>query len=141
MGLFDGLKGTRQVSLTPRASMLLACISMVAADGDIDDDELAIIRRIDGPSETADWSLAVEVWKQVSGPIECVRLTASFLDENQRCFTMVNLIDIAMADGVLAGAERILLEEYVNAFQLDEDFIHGVVTVVSMKNDQDVFAG
>ena len=54
---------------------------------------------------------------------------------------MVNLIDIAMADGVLEGAERILLEEYVNAFQLDEDFIHGVVTVVSMKNDQDVFAG
>ena len=84
MGLFDGLKGTRQVSLTPRASMLLACISMVAADGDIDDDELAIIRRIDGPSETPDWSLAVEAWKQVSGPIECVRLTASFLDESQR---------------------------------------------------------
>ena len=140
MGLFDGLKGTRQISLTPRASMLLACISMVAADGEIDDDELAVIRRIDGPSETPDWSLAVRAWKQLPGPFECVELTASFLNESQRGFTMANLIDIAMADGVLAGAEQALLEEYVSAFQLGEDFIHGVVAVVSVKNDQDVFA-
>ena len=139
MGLFDSLRGQREVALTPRSSMLLACISMVAADGAIDDDELAIIRRIDGSSNTADWDRAVEAWKRVSGPKECVELTAPHLNDEQRRFTMANLIDIAMADGVLAGAEKGLLEKYLEAFQIDEHFIKGVVEFVSIKNDQAPF--
>ena len=139
MGLFDGLRGQREVALTPRASMLLACISMVAADGSIDDDEIAIIRRIDGSANTTDWDKAVEAWKRVSSPNECVELTTPHLDDEQRRFTMANLIDIAMADGVLAGAEKGLLESYVEAFRLDESFIKGVVKFVSLKNDQAPF--
>jgi len=139
MGLFDGLRRQRDVTLTPRSAMLLACISMVAADGDIDDDEIAIIRRIDGNADSPDWGTAIDTWKRVPGPNECVDLTAPQLDDEQRRFTMANLIDIAMADGVLAGAEKELLERYVDAFQLDDEFVRHVVDVISIKNDQAPF--
>ena len=140
MGLFDALRGQREVVLTPRAAMLLACISMVSADGDIGDDEIAVIRRIDGSASNSDWQKALEAWKRVSGPNECVNLTAPHLNADQRRFTGANLIDIAMADGLLAGAERELLEQYVDAFQLDEGFVQQVVQVASIKNDQTAFS-
>ena len=118
MGLFDALRGQREVVLTPRAAMLLACISMVSADGDIGDDEIAVIRRIDGSASNSDWQKALEAWKRVSGPNECVNLTAPHLNADQRRFTGANLIDIAMADGLLAGAADVYAIEH-----------HGVVAV------------
>ena len=139
MGLLDGLRGKRQIALTPRAAMLLASMSMVAADGDIDDDGTAIIRRIDCSENTPDWDKAKEAWKHVSGPNECVDLTSPHLNEEQRRFTIANLIDIAMADGVLAGTEQRLLERYLESFELDEGFNKGVVDVVSVKNHQAPF--
>ncbi len=42
MGIFDKSMGNREVELTPHGGLLLAAISMVAIDGDVDDDELAI---------------------------------------------------------------------------------------------------
>ena len=112
---------------------------MIAADGDFDDDELAVIRRIDGNANTPDWDKAKDAWKRVSGPNECVDLTTPHLNEGQRRFTIANLIDIAIADGVLAGTEQRLLDRYLESFELDEGFIKGVVDVLSVKNDQAPF--
>ncbi len=53
MGLFDGLTGSREVTLKPKSAILLACDYDGGADGDLDDDELAIIRRIDGTANTS----------------------------------------------------------------------------------------
>lgn len=139
MGFFDKLRGGSTSDLSPRAAMLLACISMVGADGDIDDDEIAIINRIDGKQVTPAWDQAVRVWKQVGNPRDCVALTTPHLDEPQRRFTLANLVDIAMADGVLGGAEKSLLQAYLDAFGLDEAFVNGVAEFVSVKNDRSAF--
>lgn len=139
MGLFDGLRRSREVALTPRAAMLLARISMVAADGDVEESEMDIIRRIDGSGETGDWQRALESWKRIRSSAECVALTAPHLNADQRRFTLANLVDIAMADGTLAGAENALLERYVEAYQLDEAFVRDLVKVVAVKNDRAPF--
>lgn len=139
MSFFDKLRGVSASDLSPRAAMLLACISMVGADGDIDDDEIAIINRIDGKQVTPAWDQAVRVWKQIGNPRDCVALTAPKLDEAQRRFTLANLVDIAMADGVLGGAEQQLLEGYLDAFGLDEAFVNAVAEAVSVKNDRSPF--
>ncbi len=79
MGLFDKLIGAREVALTPQGGLLLAAISMVAIDGDVDDDELAIIRRLDGSGATDAWEAAVKVWK--TKPVEeCVSLAAASMN-------------------------------------------------------------
>lgn len=138
MGLFDRLTGGVQKPLTARAGLLLAAITMVSADGDVDDDELAVIRRLDGPRSTEAWEAAVKTWKARS-PKECVELAAAAMSPEQRRCALANLIDIAMADGVLAGAERQLLESYVAAFGVDATTVEAIVDIVALKNNKSIF--
>lgn len=139
MSFFDKLRGASETALTPRAAMLLACISMVGADGDIEDDEIAIINRIDGKQVTPAWDQAVRAWKQVAHPQDCIAMVAPMLDEAQRRFTLANLVDIAMADGTLAGAEQRLLEGYLAAFDLDAGFVDALAGIIAIKNDRSPF--
>ncbi|MBK6492538.1 MAG: hypothetical protein IPF97_12875 [Sphingomonadales bacterium] len=61
------------------------------------------------------------------------------LNPAQRRFTLANLVDIAMADGNLEGAEMQLLEEYLAAFELDEAFVNALAEVIAIKNDRSPF--
>lgn len=58
MSLFNRLTGGGEATLNSKSAKLVACITMIAAHGDIDDDEIAILRRIDGPHATAAWDHA-----------------------------------------------------------------------------------
>lgn len=139
MGLFDLLKGDKEISLTPQAGLLLAAISMVAIDGDIDDDEVAIIRRLDGGNRnTDDFNLALKTWKMKSVE-ECVQLVADAMNGEQQLVTMANLIDIAMADGVLAGSEQKLLEHYIKTFDVNPEQIEQIVKIIAIKNNKSIF--
>lgn len=138
MGLFDKLTGQRDVALTPQAGLLLAAITMVAADGDVDDDEIAVIRRLDGTSSTTAWEAALKTYKMKSQS-ECISLATSAMSQVQRHVTMANLVDIAMADGELAGAEKQLLQAYVSAFGISEGEVGKIVDVIAVKNNKEAF--
>lgn len=138
MGLFSKLRAEPELELTPQSALLLAAISMVAIDGDVDDDEIAIIRRLDGSGETQDWNTALRAWNTKSIE-ECIQLVAEALTVGQQAATIVNLIDIAMADGILAGEEKQLLEAYQKSFSVPESEIVKYVDVVSIKNDKSIF--
>lgn len=130
MGLFDKLRGNSELELSPRAATLLACISMVGADGHIDDEEISIIYRIDGEQRTPAWDQASRAWRQVDRPADCVTQVAPRLDTAQRHFTLANLVDIAMADGFLECQEQALLQTYLTAFKLDAAFVEAVGDVI-----------
>jgi len=138
MGLFDKLTGAKDVALSPQAGLLLAAITMVAIDGDVDDDELAVIRRLDGSNSTVDWEAAVKTWKAKTAR-ECVPIAAAAMNAEQRLVAMANLIDIAMASGGLAGAERDLLEAYVSAFGVSTAEVEKIVAVIAIKNNKELF--
>jgi uncharacterized tellurite resistance protein B-like protein len=140
MGLFDKLRGNAEINLSPRGAMLLACISMVGADGHIDEDEAAITYRIDGEQHTRAWYQALDAWRRVSTAADCVELVAARLDTEQRRFTLANLVDIAMADGFLEGTEKALLEICVEAFGTDPLFVDAVCEVIGTKNNRSLFA-
>lgn len=137
MGIFSKL-GDNDISLTPQAGLLLAAISMTAIDGDIDDDEIAIIRRLDGSDRTDDWDSAIKVWK-IKSIDECILIVANSMNTQQQLVAMANLIDIAMADGILDGDEKALLEAYVGAFNVNESEIESIVNVISIKNNKSIF--
>ena len=61
------------------------------------------------------------------------------MDEKQKVCVFANLLDVAMADGILAGAENDLLEIYVQSFQLPEEVIKDLVDVMAVKNDFSIF--
>lgn len=138
MGLFDRLGGNKAIALSPQAGLLLSAITMVAIDGDVDDDELAIIRRLDGSGSTEAWEAAVRTWKMKSVE-ECIPLAAGAMNSEQRLVAIANLIDIAMADGILAGAEKGLLEAYVRAFSVNEADVEKIVNVIAIKNNKSAF--
>lgn len=138
MGLFSKLGGNSEISLTPQGGLLLAAISMTAIDGDIDDDEIAIIRRLDGSGKTDAWDSAVKAWKMKSVE-ECILLAATSMNSEQQLIAIANLIDIAMANGVLAGDEQRLLEAYVEAFDVSESDIETIVNVIAIKNNKSSF--
>lgn len=140
MGLFDALKGDEAISLTSHAAVLLGCITMIAADGDIDEDELAIVRRIDGPHETPHWEAAVRTWKRHELHA-CVDAVCGAIQAEHVLPLFANLIDIAMADGALAGAEKALLETYMARLTPDEVDIASMVEVIGVKNALNTRAG
>lgn len=133
MSLFGKLTGGGETTLDSKAAILLACITMIAADGDIDEDELAILRRIDGPRATPAWDAALKAWKK-HGFDECIALVAKFIDRSHVNPLMANLIDIAMADGHLAGDEQKLLEAYMEALSPDQSRVEMYVEVIGEKN-------
>lgn len=139
MSFFDRLRGGATGDLSPRAAMLLACITMVAADGHVDDDEMAIIHRIDDGQGAGAFDQAIRAWRQTGRALDCIPMVAPRLNVAQRCFTLANLVDIAMADGFLEGAEKELLERYLEAFELDDAFVNAVAEVISVKNDRSPF--
>lgn len=138
MGMFDRLTGHKEIQLSPQGGLVLAAITMVAVDGDVDDDELAVIRRLDGSGSTEAWETAVKAYKTKSLR-ECLEMATAAMNAEQRLVAMANLVDIAMADGGLAGAEKELLEAYVTAFGVSEADVAKMVEVIAIKNDRGVF--
>ena len=137
MGIFDKLMGTEDVKLTPKSALALAAMTIIGVDGVIDDDELASLSRIvRGDQDSFD--KAFKLYKDISFE-KCVSLVSSILDKKQKIAVVAILLDIAMADGILAGAEKKLMELYIESFQISENILKSIVEVIALKNDFSIF--
>jgi uncharacterized tellurite resistance protein B-like protein len=137
MGIFDKLMGAEDVKLTPKSALALAAMTIIGADGVIENDELASLSRIvRGDQDSFD--SAFKLYKDLSFE-KCVSLVSSTLDQKQKIALIAILLDIAMADGILAGTEKNLLELYIGSFQISEDIIKSIVEVIALKNDFSIF--
>lgn len=133
MGLFDKLGGGGEIKLSQQGAFLLSAMTMIGIDGDIDDDEVAIIQRMDRGNRSKDWDSAYKAWRKKSIS-ECVEIVAKTIGDSGKNTVITNLIDIAMADAVLEGDERKLLEQYVEALNVDISYVEKAVDVISIKN-------
>lgn len=138
MGLFDSLMGG-EVALTPLAALALSAMTMIGADGSIEDDELAELSKIvRGNGQAFDAAFKAYKAKSVE---DCVSLVAKTLtSKEQRKCAMAIILDIAMADGVLAGAEEKLAARYVKEFQLADDDVRPLIAVIAVKNNRGLFS-
>jgi uncharacterized tellurite resistance protein B-like protein len=136
MGLFDKLGGGAK-ALTPKSAMALAAMTVIGVDGVVEDTELEGLRHVvRGDDDAFNRACAVYKDKSVS---DCIPLVSAALDEKQKTATLANLLDLAMADGILAGAEKVLLEAYVHSFGLPEEVVSSLVDVIAIKNDFSIF--
>lgn len=137
MGLFDKLTGGKEVQLSAKSALALAAMTMIGADGSIEDEELASLRRIVRGDDRA-FDQAFRVFKDKPAS-ECVSLVGKALNDKQKMATIANLLDIAMADGILAGSEKDLMEKYIANFQIPEDALKDIIDFVAIKNDFSIF--
>ena len=136
MGLFDKLTG-KKVELTPKSALVLSAITVIAADGVIDEAEIGDLAKIvRGDRKSIDNAMAVMKANPFPGVID---LVAATLDEKQKLATLTILFDIAMADGVLAGAEQKILQMYVDKFGIPEATLKPIIETIGIKNDFSIF--
>ena len=137
MGLFDKLTGSKNIELNPKSALVLTALTVVAADGVLDEAEandLAKIVRGDRKSIED----AIKVLK--ANPLdESMNLVAKCLDEKQKVATLAIVIDLAMADGVLAAEEQKIIQVYINKFGISEDTLKPIFDTIALKNDFSIF--
>lgn len=137
MGIFDKLLG-RESKLTPKSAFVLAAMTLIAADGEIDEEEILSLRRlVKGDGEAI--KMAQKVWQGSPKVKDLLPKIAAALDAQQREVVIANLIDLAMIDGTLAHAERELLNLYMEAFQIKEATVKSIIDVIALKNNTSGF--
>jgi uncharacterized tellurite resistance protein B-like protein len=138
MGLFDKLKGSKPVELTPKSALALSAISLIAADGVIDEAELMELAKIVRGDRNA-VNNALQVLRTTPLP-DTITMVASCLNEKQRITTLAILADLAMADGILAEDEQKILQQFMEKFGIPEATLKPIIDVIALKNDFSVFS-
>ena len=138
MGLFDKLTGSRNVQLAPKSALVLSAITIIAADGEIDEAEMNDLAKIvRGDRKAVETAVQVMKANQFPGVID---LVANCLDEKQKLTTLAILFDLAMADGVLAGNEQKILQMYVDKFGISEEMLRPIIDTIAIKNNFALFS-
>ena len=122
--------------LTPRVALGLACISMIAADDMITEEELGILRSVHVLSAEYVMSALTYFERLGQEPERCVEEIARTLDVQQQMSTLAIMFDIALADGELGSEERRLLDQYIERFSLSIDYAQELEQVITLKNAQ-----
>jgi uncharacterized tellurite resistance protein B-like protein len=136
MGIFDKLTG-KPATLTSKSALVVSAITVIAADGAIDEAELNDLAKIvRGDKKSIDTAMQVMKENPFPGVID---LVAKALDEKQKLATLAILCDIAMSDGVLAGEEKKILQMYMDKFGVSEAKLAPIIDVISIKNSFSIF--
>jgi uncharacterized tellurite resistance protein B-like protein len=138
MGIFDRLTGSKNVTLTPKSALVLSAITVIAADGVIDEAELNDLAKIVRGDRTS-INTAMEVLKANKFP-GVIDMVTAVLDEKQKIATLAILCDLAMSDGVLAGEEKVVLQMYMDKFGVSEATLKPVIDAIALKNDFSIFS-
>jgi len=137
MGIFDKLSG-KSATLTPKSALVVSAITVIAADGVIDEAEINDLAKIvRGDRKTVDTAMQVMKANPFPGVID---LVASTLDDKQKLATLTILCDLAMSDGVLAGEEKKILQMYMDKFGIPESKLAPVIDMFALKNDFSIFS-
>jgi uncharacterized tellurite resistance protein B-like protein len=137
MGIFDRLTG-KPATLTPKSALVLSALTVIAADGVIDESEINDLAKIvRGDKKSIDVALQVLKANQFPGVIDMV---AAVLDEKQKLATLAILCDIAMADGILAAEEKKVLQMYMDKFGISEETLKPIIEAIAIKNDFSIFS-
>ena len=138
MGIFDKLTGSKSVTLTPKSALVAAAITVIAADGVIDEQELFDLQKIvRGDRNAVETAIKFIQGSQIP---ETITKVAETLSEKQRLTTMAILLDLAMADGILAGNEQKILQMYMDKFNISEQELKPLIDAIALKNDFSVFS-
>jgi uncharacterized tellurite resistance protein B-like protein len=136
MGIFDKLTG-KPATLTSKSALVVSAITVIAADGAIDEVELNDLAKIvRGDRKSIDTAMQVMKENPFPGVID---LVAKALDEKQKLATLAILCDIAMSDGVLAGEEKKILQMYMDKFGVSEAKLAPIIDAISVKNNFSIF--
>lgn len=150
MGLFDMFKGDSGEKMTPHLAFATALLYMMAADGEMDNEEIGHLLSVLGGEDQGNGVIGVGAQNQKlldnaikyrkKNSVDFFLQEASpILTDAQKMCILVNLIDSSLADGTPEPEEQELFGKFLQAFKISEDRFRPFFEVMALKNDRSVF--
>jgi uncharacterized tellurite resistance protein B-like protein len=135
MGLFDNFSGN-QIQLNPQLALAAGLVYVSAADGHLAEDERYDILKV-VPDDNV-LRIAQDYCRRTPFQ-QFLQQAAAILSPSQKLCMILNLADMAMGDGHLAGEEAQTLVAVQQAFGIPDDVLRPQVQTLMTKNNLSVF--
>lgn len=150
MGLFDMFQQDAGQQMTPHLAFATSLIYMMAADGEMDHEEVGHLLAVLGGQKKSDGSVGVGAQNRqlLQSAQKIVRNTpldqflaqaAPILSDAQKMCILTNLVDSSLADGTAEAEEQQMFDKFLRAFGISEERFRPFFEVIVLKNDRTVF--
>jgi uncharacterized tellurite resistance protein B-like protein len=136
MGLFDAFKSAPP-ALTPRLSLAVGLLFMMAADGQVEEEEIGQLRSVVGGDQDL-IQTAVKYLRSVKYEQFLID-SASLLNEDQKLCLLINMADSLLSDGRAELSEQQTFGKALAQFGLSEDAFKSHFSTIAMKNNRAIF--
>ena len=136
MGLFDAFRSTPP-ALTPRLSLAVGLLFMMAADGQVEEEEIGQLRSVVGGDNEL-IQTAVKYLRSVKYEQFLVD-AAALLNEDQKLCLLINMADSLLSDGRAELSEQQTFGKALAQFGLSEDAFKPHFATIALKNNRAIF--
>ncbi|ACA17332.1 conserved hypothetical protein [Methylobacterium sp. 4-46] len=136
--MFNMFKSQVSLDLSPRNCLAVSLIHCMAADGEVDPEEVGHLMSVLGRQATRQQLDAAIRYARATPPAQFLAEAAPRLRPDQRLCILLNMIDSAMADGEAEPEEQRLIMQYAQAFGLGESELTPYFKALVAKNDRAV---
>lgn len=148
MGLFDMFKGDSD-QMTPHFAFATALLYCMAADGEMDNEEVGhLLSVLGGSNSGGSIGVGAQNQKLLDRAVKYVRTKSvdeflaeavPLLTDAQKICILCNLIDSALSDGEAEPEEQVLITKIQNAFGISDERFKPFFEVLMAKCDRTVF--
>lgn len=149
MSLFSMFKSDKGEQMTPHKAFAVALFYTMAADGEMDPEEVGHLLSVIGGSREGgsigvganNQALLNSAMKYVRShtPDQFLAEATPLLTTAQRLCILMNLVDSALADGEAEPEERAFFDKTQTAFGISDEEFRPYFQVLMMKSDRSVF--
>jgi len=150
MGLFDMFKGDTGAQMTPHLAFATSLLYMMAADGEMDNEEVGHLLSVLGGSDDGHGNIGVGAnnkalldnamkYRRKNSIETFLQEATPLLSDAQKMCILVNLIDSSLADGQPEPEEQALFGKVMQSFGVSEERFRPFFEVIMLKHDRSVF--
>ena len=126
------------LELTPRTCLAVALLYCMAADGEMDEEEIGHLVSVLGRGATRQQVDAAVRYVRATQPAQFLNDATPRLRPDQRLCILLNMIDSAMSDGEAEQGEQQLVMQFAEAWDLPESELTPYFKALVAKNDRAV---
>jgi uncharacterized tellurite resistance protein B-like protein len=130
--------GSRDLTLNPYLGLAASAVYMVAADGELPDEEIgALVVLFGGDQQIIEDG--VEYIKQNNDLDGLINQLNGMLNGEQKEALLVNLLDILLSDGEANASEQELFFKFADVFGFEQSDLEGHFNSIVLKNNKAIF--
>ena len=136
MGLFDAFK-SEPPKLSPRLALAVGLLFMMAADGEIESEEIGQLQSVVGGDRDL-IQTAVKYLRSVKYE-QFLSDASALLNSQQKLCVLINMADSLLSDGHADAAEQKTFSNALQVFGFTEDGFKGHFETIALKNNRSIF--